>query len=154
MSDLQGKLQSLATKLGLNHETTPPTAAPAGAVEVPWAEGQSGAEVDWSEYEIAAEYVRLYRKARFHNGEWLFPYVHYTNLNTTVGKIPADLERMVNEEDWKIVTIQPNGAGMQSVLLTRTTSHQLASPVKVQPIEVTTDDAPDNSGAWVEKGSE
>lgn len=154
MSDLQGKLQSLATKLGLNHETPLPTVAPAGEVEVAWGEGQSGAEVDWSGYEIPAEQVRLYQKARFHNGEWLFPYVHYTSLNATVGKIPADLERMVNEDDWKIVTIQPNGAGMQSVLLTRTTVHPLTFPVKVQPLEVTLDDVPDNSAAWVEKGSE
>lgn len=145
MSDLQGKLQSLATKLGLNHDTPLPTTAPAGEVEVTWGEGQSGAEIDWSDYEIPAQQVKLYQKARYHNGEWLFPYVHYTNLNTTVNKIPAELEHMVNEDDWKIITIQPNGAGMQSVLLSRTTVHPLVHPVKIKQLDLAVEDTTENS---------
>ena len=84
MSDLQEKLNNLASRLMPNRATAstapepepvPDTIPGPSPVEkvIPWAEGQSGATVDWDEYDLTQDDLPLYRKAKFINGEWLFP---------------------------------------------------------------------------------
>jgi hypothetical protein len=151
MSDLQGKLQTLASKLGLGAAGGPAAGAAVHTTEVtvPWSEGQSGAEVDWTDYEVDADSVRFYRRARYHNGEWLFPYVHYRTITEPVSKLAERVEHLVNEEGYKILTVQPNGSGMLAAVLYSTTVHPLATPARVTKLAVAEPETfDDRSDEW------
>ena len=101
---------------------------------LPWAEGQSGSTVDWDEYDLTQDDLPLYRKAKFINGEWLFPYDNYMVENVTIGKMAQTIENIVNPADWRLMSITSNGTGMVILAFTRRTVHKLAMPVKLTDI--------------------
>lgn len=139
MSDLQEKLNNLASRLMPNRATTgtapepepaPDTIPGPSPVEkvIPWAEGQSGATVNWDEYDIIPESVPLYKKAKFLDGKWLYPYDNYMTKQVTVGKLAETIEDTVNPTDWRLVSITPNGTGMVILIYSRRTIHELPIP--------------------------
>lgn len=158
MSDLNEKLSALANKLGITRdEPTPET--PVETRSTGWTEGQSGATVNWDLYDLDTPAVKMYRRARYHEGEWLMPYFHYKTLNLPVSRVAEALEGLVNDEDWKLLSIQSNGAGMQAITLTRTTMHGLGTPRLLQdlePLQVDEEAMHENTDRWVneQKGSE
>ena len=163
MSDLNEKLNALATKLGINRDERTPDApapdAPAPVRTTAWTEGQSGATVNWDEYDLDTAAAKMYRRARYHEGEWLMPYFHYKTLNLPVARVAEALEQFVNDEDWKLLSIQSNGSGMQAITLTRTTMHPLGAPRLLQdlePLAVDEEAMHESTDRWVneQKGSE
>lgn len=125
----------------------------AGEEEVhEFAEGTDGSSVDWTDYDVPAERLYTYRRARYIGGSWRFDYTHFTFITSPVSKIGQEIELLVNSaEGWRLGAVQAHGSGMMTASLTRTTRHVLPKPEKIVPVAASISSEPEEGiDAWVE----
>lgn len=151
MSDLNEKLSALASKLGITAQSNEENRKPE-VTTITWTEGMDGSAVDWSEYDIDTENLRVYNRAKFHSGNWYYPYQDYKTINAPVSKIAEELVTAVNDGGWRLLSVTSNGAGMQVCLLTRTVPSILPLPQRIDKLPpASPEDFDDKSTEWAQK---
>lgn len=146
---LEEKLKELGSKvMGRQNESF--ATEPEEVIE--FAEGTDGSTVDWTDYDIEAERLYVYRRAKYIAGSWRFDYTHYTFVTSPVSKMGEEIETLVNSpEGWRLGAVQAHGSGMLTASLTRVTRHVLPKPEKIVPVETTISSEPEEGiDAWVE----